>query len=161
MRNVMSRPALRRAGALTAITAVIGLGLAAPAQAGPGPIPPLTASEQALLNSSAPKAVELDPATGRILSVKPQSTDQGISQRSGCNSGDGCYLSGRVPYAHRGFYGSRGTARGNWPYRIAYNTGRYTASACWVQACAQRSFPPNTYVDFSGALVTGTSFRIH
>ncbi|GGR15272.1 hypothetical protein [Streptomyces netropsis] len=161
MRNVMSRPALRRVGVLTATAAAIGLGLAAPAQAGPGPIPPLTASEQALLNSSAPKAVELDPATGRILSVKPQSTDQGISQRSGCNSGDGCYLSGRVPYAHRGFYGSRGTARGNWPYRIAYNTGRYTASACWTLACAQRSFPPNTYVDFSGALVTGTSFRIH
>lgn len=161
MRNFMSGPSLRRVGAVTAIAATIGLGLAAPAQAGPGPIPPLTASEQSLLNSSAPKAVELDPATGRILSVKPQPTDQGISQRSGCNSGDGCYLSGRVPYAHRGFYGSRGTARGSWAYRSAYDTGRYTASACWVQACAQRSFPPNTYVGFNGALVTGTSFRIH
>ncbi|GAA2723497.1 MULTISPECIES: hypothetical protein [Streptomyces] len=158
------RPSLRRAGALAAAAAALGLGLAAPAQASPGPVPPLTAHEQALLASNVPKTVVLDPATGGILSVRQSSEpagEQGISQHNVCNRGDGCFLSGRVPYAHQGFYGSPGTARGTWPYRSGYDTGNYTASACWTQACAQRPLPPHTRATFGGTLVTGTSFRIH
>lgn len=162
MRTVLPRT-WRSAATLAAAAAAFGLFGAAPAQASPSPIPALSGTEKALLGSDAPKAVQLDPATGAILSVRalPETPEQGIGHHNYCNSGDGCFLSGRVPYAHQGFYGSAGTSRGNWPYRSGYNTGRYTASACWVQACAQRALPPNTRADFGGTLVTGTSFRIH
>ncbi|MBO0657395.1 hypothetical protein J1792_33195 [Streptomyces triculaminicus] len=163
MRHVIPRSSLRRAAALATLAAALGLGLAAPAQASPGPVPPLSAQEQALLTSGVPKIVELDPATGRIVSVKEsgRTTDPAIDRHNYCNSGDGCFYSGRIPYANQGFYGSRGISYGNWPYRSAYDTGNYTATACWTSACTSRPLPPNTYAHFSGALVTGTSFQIH
>ncbi|MFI9202565.1 hypothetical protein [Streptomyces sp. NPDC053048] len=166
----MPRPSLRRAAALTAIAAALGLGLAAPAEAGPGPIPPLTAHERALLGSTVPKTVELDPATGRILSVKESESKsvkesgapvQAIGRHNYCDASDGCFYSGRTPYAHQGFYGSPGTSHGDWPYRSGYYTGKYKAKPCWAQACTEIPLPPRTYADFRGALVTGKSFRIY
>jgi hypothetical protein len=139
--------------------ALTGQALAAPHANTTGP---LSNAEQKLLTSGKPIDVVINPADGVLLSVKPQAgIHSAISNHNYCNSGDGCYLSGRIPYAHQGFYGSRGTYRGSWPYRSGYNTGGYTASACWVQACSQRALPPNTHVTFGGALVTGTSFTIH
>ncbi|WP_067793142.1 hypothetical protein [Actinomadura formosensis] len=122
----------------------------------------LSSAEQKLLTSGKPIDVVINPTNGALLSVTPQADiHSAIGNHNYCNSGDGCYLSGRTPYAHQGFYGSAGTYRGSWPYRSGYNTGRYTASACWTQACSQRALPPNTHATFNGALVTGTSFTIH
>jgi hypothetical protein len=114
------------------------------------------------LSSSVPKSVVVDAATGRVVTAQVE-TGFGtlISNHNYCNSGDGCYHSGQVPYAHQGFYGTPGTFSGSWPYRSKWYTGRYTARACWVQACAERAFGPNTTVTFGGTLVTGTSFRIY
>jgi hypothetical protein len=122
----------------------------------------LSSAEKTLLNSGKPLDVVLNPVNGAFLSVKPQSdVHTAISNHNICNSTDSCYLSGRTPYAHQGFYGSSGTYRGSWPYRSGYNTGKYTASACWTQACSQQALPPNTHATFNGSLVTGTSFTIH
>ncbi|MEU7058122.1 hypothetical protein [Streptomyces sp. NPDC046197] len=113
------------------------------------------------LQSSQPKTVVMDPANGAVLSVSAGIVRPAISVHNICNSGDGCYYSGRIPYANQGFYGSAGTASGSWPYRSAWDTGGYTASACWVGACSQNRFGPNTYITFNGSLVTGTSFTIY
>lgn len=114
------------------------------------------------LLSSTEKTVVVDQETGRVLSASTGRTISTlISNHNICNSGDGCYYSGRVPYANQGFYGTAGTYSGNWPYRSGWYTGRYTARACWVQACAQQAFGPYTTVTFNGSLVTGTSFRIY
>lgn len=114
------------------------------------------------LLSSAEKTVVLDSKTGQVLSVTAGGdVSTNISNHNICNSGDGCYYSGRVPYANQGFYGSAGTYNGSWPYRSGWYTGNYTARACWTQACSQNAFGPNTSVSFNGALVTGTSFRIY
>lgn len=95
------------------------------------------------LSSSTPKTVILDPATGAVVSITatratPAAADATpmISNDNICNIGDGCYYSGRIPYAHQGFSGSPGTFHGSWPYRSGWGTGNYTASACWVGACS-------------------------
>lgn len=112
------------------------------------------------LLSSTPKTVVLNPATGAVESVTASAYIPAISNHNICNTGDGCYYTNVIPYADQGFYGSAGTYRGSWPYRNAWDTGKYTASACWVGACSQSAFGPNTYVTFGGSDVTGTSFTI-
>ncbi len=125
--------------------------------AAPLATPPLATG---LLGSSVPKTVSLDPATGAIVTESfgvpalPY-----ISSHGGCATGDGCYY-GKPPYSNQGFSGSPGTASGNWPERTAWDTGDYTAYACWKSACSQAAFGPNTYVTFNGSTVTGTSFTI-
>jgi hypothetical protein len=123
----------------------------------------LSSAEKTLLNSKKPLDVVLSPTTGALQSVRPQSDmHPAISNHNICSSTDGCYVSGQVPWANQGFFGSPGTFRGSWPSRSGYNTGMFTASACWTQACAVRALPPNTHVTFGGgSLVTGTSFTIH
>jgi hypothetical protein len=122
----------------------------------------LSSAEKTLLNSGKPLDVALDPATGALLSVKPQpGTHPAISNHNICNSTDGCYLSGKIPFANQGFFGTKGTFHGSWPFRSGYNTGKFTASACWTQACSQQALPPNTHATFNGTLVTGISFTIH
>ncbi|MEU8539381.1 hypothetical protein AB0C52_05170 [Streptomyces sp. NPDC048717] len=125
----------------------------------------LSAQEQQLLNSDTPKTVELDPATGRVLSVEKGTAGlsklPSISNHNICNTGEGCFLSGQIPYAHQGFWGSAGTFTGNWPSRSGYFTGDYTAGACWAGACSQQPLGPNTTASFGGTLVTGTSFTIY
>src|SRR5215469_2140261 len=70
------------------------------------------------LLSSTPKTVVLDPATGGVVSVTAgTAATPMISNHNICNTGDGCYFSGRIPYANQGFYGSAGTFNGSWPYR--------------------------------------------
>jgi hypothetical protein len=91
----------------------------------------------------------------------PGRTPPYVSNHNYCNSGDGCYYSGKVPYANQGFYGSAGSYHGNWPDRNAWYTGRYTAYACWTGACSSSWFGPNTYVTFGGSLVNGTVFGIN
>ena len=114
------------------------------------------------LMSAAPKLVVLDASTGQVVSAGPVGEFSTlISNHNYCNSGEGCYYAGRTPYAHQGFYGTAGTFTGSWPYRSSWFTGRYTARACWTQACAAQAFGPNTTVTFNGSLVTGTSFRIY
>jgi hypothetical protein len=113
------------------------------------------------LLSATPKTVTLDPATGAVVAVvEGMAASPQISNHAICNTGDGCYFSGRIPFANQGFFGTRGTFRGSWPFRDAFGTGRFTASACWTQACSS-TFGPNTTATFGGALVTGTSFTIH
>ncbi|MFC6092310.1 hypothetical protein Q5530_24645 [Saccharothrix sp. BKS2] len=114
------------------------------------------------LLSDVPKHVVLDAATGRVVSAVPVGEfGTLISNHNYCNSGEGCYHAGRTPYAHQGFFGTPGTFTGSWPYRSSWYTGRYTARACWVGACAQVALGPNTTATFGGTLVTGTSFRIY
>ncbi|MFF4409817.1 hypothetical protein [Streptomyces sp. NPDC001404] len=145
-----------RASALALSTAAVvltGMGTGT-AQATAPHVPDPLSSEQ--------KTVVLDPATGAVLSVSAgRRLHPSIGNNNICNSGDGCYYSGQIPYANQGFYGSAGTAYGSWPYRSAWDTGDYTASACWEGACSQNAFGPHTYVNFNGQQVTGTSFTIY
>lgn len=113
------------------------------------------------LLSSVPKTVVLDASTGAVLSVSTRSVAPLISNRNVCFTGDACYYTGRIPYAHQAFFGSPGTFFGSWPYRSGWFSGNYTTSACWTGACSAFAFGPNTTVSFGGALVTGTSFTIH
>ncbi|MER5357495.1 hypothetical protein [Streptomyces sp. NPDC002785] len=160
MRTLTRR--LAPATAVLAMSAALGMTMVGPAAAGTNPTPGLSSQERQLLNSDAPKAVELDPATGQILSVeKDDAIGPTIGNHNICNSGEGCYYSGQVPYAHQGFYGSAGTFTGNWPSRSGWYTGNYTARACWAGACSEVALPPNTKATFNGSLVTGTSFRIY
>jgi hypothetical protein len=121
----------------------------------------LSSAEKTLLNSGKPLDVVLSPTTGAVLSVKLQAAHPAISNHAICNTTDGCFLSGKVPYANQGFFGTKGTFSGSWPFRSGYNTGKFTASACWIQACSQAPLGPNTHATFGGTLVTGTSFTIH
>ncbi len=136
--------------------------------------------QTALLASGAPKRVKLNPETGAVVAVAPLSLSayraleaaHGMTTQTAagsvvpdiynhnvCNYGNGCYYSGRVPYANQGFYGYPGSFQGVWPDRNAFDTGYYTAYVCWTQACSYE-FGPNTYADFGGSLVTGTQFTI-
>jgi hypothetical protein len=113
------------------------------------------------LSSSVAKTVVLDPTTGAVVSVSAGATAAPlISNHNICNTGDGCWFSGRIPFANQGFFGSAGTFHGSWQFRSGWGTGSHTASACWVQACSQHRFGPNTTITFGGTLVTGTSFTI-
>lgn len=144
-----------RFGVLVAAVMML-LGLITAGQAG------ATESQAPDLLSSTPKTVLLDVATGKVIEVwRGTPVSPLISNRNICLNGDGCYFTGRIPYAHQGFYGSPGTFSGSWPFRSGWFTGNYVAHACWVQACSQFAFGPNTNVSFGGALVTGTSFTIH
>ncbi|GHH84013.1 hypothetical protein GCM10018793_47280 [Streptomyces sulfonofaciens] len=161
MRSLTRRLAL----GFTALAAIatLGMNMAGTASAATGQSTTLSAADSALLRSSEPKTVTMDPATGAVLSVVEgyaHNTPM-ISNHNICNANDGCFYSGAVPYAHQGFYGTAGTFSGNWPYRSGYYTGQYTASACWVGACSQVRLAPRTEATFSGALVTGTSFTIY
>jgi hypothetical protein len=123
----------------------------------------------AFLASDTPKTVVLDPNTGAMITATPgepvslfSAMTPDISSGSSCAPGDGCYYTPVVDgtYHDRSFYGTPGTFTGDWPRRNAWDTGSYTASACWQGGCSQ-TYGPNTYLTFNGALVTGTSFTIH
>ncbi|MGH2863055.1 MAG: hypothetical protein ACRDLT_16365 [Solirubrobacteraceae bacterium] len=160
----------RRAIAGLVATGVLALLSAAPAAAvGYGQATPGATTTTDLLASATPKTAVLAPATGAIVAVSlgepaavlSLSSTPAISSGTGCQPGDGCYYTPTVNFSYhdRSFYGSPGTFTGDWPRRNAWDTGRYTASACWQSACSQ-AFGPNTYLTFGGSLVTGTSFTI-
>lgn len=148
---------------------MLALASIVPAGAGAAPTTATSVSDAALLASATPKTVVLDPATGAMLAVtlgepaslSPMLTPD-ISSGTNCAPGDGCYYTPVVggTYHDRSFYGSPGTFTGDWPRRNAWDTGSYTASACWQGACSQ-TYGPDTYLTFGGSLVTGTSFTIH
>jgi hypothetical protein len=120
----------------------------------------LTQSEITLLDSGAAINVVMDPSTGDILSVAAaDNAIPDISIRGVCDTGDGCYLTNKVPYADEGFYGSAGTYDGTWLYRSGYSSGNYTVSACWTTNCGVK-IGPESHVTFSSD-VTGTSFTIY
>lgn len=129
---------------------------------------PAARTSTALLESSTPKTVVLDPSTGVVLSVtlgEPvdlATPDPDISGGTDCAAGDGCYYTPTVngTYHDRSFYGSPGTFTGSWPRRNAWDSGNYTASVCWDGGCSN-TVGPNTYATFGGSLVTGTSFTIY
>ncbi|MET9292550.1 hypothetical protein [Streptomyces sp. NPDC003077] len=160
--RLLARRLSQGAVALVALAA-LGAGSAqAVEQSEPVKSPYLSAEEQELLDSGRANSVTIDPATGHIIGARIENS---ISVKNSCGSDDGCYYSGKVPYAHQGFYGSAGTARGNWPYRSGYYTGKYTARACWTTGgsavCSQAKLPPRVSATFGGTLVTGTSFTIY
>ncbi len=122
----------------------------------------LSPSEITLLDSGQPIDVVMDPTTGDIESVTAATSTgarPAISNRSICDSGDGCYSTDRTPYANQGFYGSAGTYSGSWPYRDGYQSGSHTVSACWTTNCGVK-ISPNSTVSFTSD-VTGTSFTIY
>lgn len=154
---------------MLALASIVPAGAAGAAGAGAAPTTATSVSDAALLASATPKTVVLDPATGAMLAVtlgepaslSPMLTPD-ISSGTNCAPGDGCYYTPVVggTYHDRSFYGSPGTFTGDWPRRNAWDTGSYTASACWQGACSQ-TYGPDTYLTFGGSLVTGTSFTIH
>jgi hypothetical protein len=92
----------------------------------------LPAAQQALLNAGAPATIAIDSYTGQILSVAAAgSATPAITTRATCESTDACWETNKVPYADVGFYGTAGTVNGDWPYRSAFASGQYSASACW------------------------------
>ena len=122
--------------------------------------------------------VILNPTTGAVVSVTPltKAQYQALEQSAGevavgggalpeisnsdyCDSGWACYYTNQAPYADQGFYGSSGTYHGDWPDRSGFDTGDYSAYACWVGGCSS-TWPPNTYVGFTSD-VTGTAFWIN
>jgi hypothetical protein len=122
------------------------------------------------------QVVILDPTTNTVESVTPLTAGEyralqvshgevaatlgvhpDISIRNPCDIGDGCYY-GDPPYAELGFYGSSGTYHGNWPGRSGFDTGNYSAFACWTGRCSD-TWPPDTIVTFTYD-VTGTAFWI-
>lgn len=124
----------------------------------------LSSTEKALLSSSTPKQIVMDPATGDIVSVAeagPGGASPNISNHNICEGGNGCYVTNKPPYADQGFYGSAGTYNGKWPYRSAYTSGKYTVSACWEGGvkCGPK-IGPKSEVAFTTD-VTGTSFTIY
>jgi hypothetical protein len=152
----------------TLASAAVGLGLVAPAMANATRTQTSpSSSQQALLMSSTPKTVVLDPATGAVISVTSDASSgptasPDISGGTSCASGDGCYETPTVnaTYHNRSFYGSAGTFTGNWPERNAWDSGDYDASVCWQSSCSPE-VGPNTHSTFGGSIVTGTSFRIY
>ncbi len=128
-------------------TMVLRLVTLLPSGATAGSSPPTSSppASSGLLASNLPKTVVLNPATGAVISVKAgepasitsRGTSPDVSNHNICNPGDGCFFSGRAPYANQGFYGSPGSYHGGWSDRRAYDTGRYTAYACWRYACSQ------------------------
>jgi hypothetical protein len=149
-------------GWLVALTAVAGL-MVVPVGAAHASAPTssrmLTAEQ---LASDAPKTVIIDATTGKItaswLGIDSRVTTM-ISTHNICNPGEGCFVSGRIPYADQGFYGSAGTSTGSWPYRSEIDSGNYTVKACWGSTCSPQ-LSPHTQAGLS-SLVTGTSFRIY
>jgi len=150
-----------------------------PAQGAPASAQTLTPAQAQLLASAVPKTVVVSAATGRVLSVSataptfalpgldtapgaPVDPSPGVSGGTDCTPEDGCYYTPDVSgiYHDRSFYGSPGTFTGYWPDRNAWDSGSYSAYACWESACSQW-VGPYTYVTFGGALVTGTSFTIN
>jgi len=121
----------------------------------------LSAAQVSLLDSGAPINVVMAPNTGDIVSVTAadytETTD--ISNHNICDSGNGCYLTNKVPWADQGFYGSSGTYNGNWPYRSGYTSGNHTVSACWTNGCGVEIGPGSEVTFTSDA--TGTSFTIY
>lgn len=162
---------ITRTATTTTAIAVLGLAALLPSASASAALSPTGTPPAAsgLLASSYPKTVVLNPATGAVVSVTSgepaivtsELASPDISNHNYCNSGDGCYYSGKAPYANQGFYGSAGSYHGNWPDRNAWDTGNYTAYACWTGACSESWFGPNTYVTFGGSLVNGTVFGIN
>jgi hypothetical protein len=69
--------------------------------------------------------------------------------------------SAMAPWADQGFYGSAGTYTGSWPDRDAFDTGDYTADACWTGGShCTGEWGPNTFIDLTSD-VTGTSVKIN
>ncbi|MFC3982793.1 hypothetical protein ACFYY8_24175 [Streptosporangium sp. NPDC001559] len=156
-------------GAAAAATALLSPHTAMAADSTPIPasadVSALSPQQLELLKSDAPHTISVDPRTGKVLSVTEGAiSTPAISQHNICNSGDFCYASGQVPYAHQGFYGSAGTKTGSWPSRSYFDTGNYRGRACWTyQGSSPCSGPwgPNSYVNFNGSLVTGTSVTLY
>jgi hypothetical protein len=144
------------AGVLAAM-AVAGLALAGQASA-------VTVHAKPALRSVAVKTVVVNPATGAIVSERAGAPMiPAISNHNICNTGDACYYTNVIPLADQGFFGSAGTFHGSWPDRSAWDTGKFTAHACWTFSgshCSQ-PFGPNTFVTFGGTDVTGTSMTIN
>jgi hypothetical protein len=111
--------------------------------------------------SGAPVDVLLDPSTGDILSVTAAGPvpAPAISNRSVCDSGDGCYVTNKTPYADEGFYGASGTYDGSWPARSGYSAGHYAVSACWTTSCGPE-LAAGSKLTFTSD-VTGISFTIY
>lgn len=81
--------------------------------------------------SDTPKTIEVEAATGDIVSVTEGVTPT-VSARSTvakvCNNGAACLVASQVPLANYGFTGA-GTSTGTWTNRIEWRTGNYTAKA--------------------------------
>lgn len=124
----------------------------------------LSTTEKALLASSDPKAIVMNPTSGDVISVTALSAgtmSPEISWHGICEERNACYFTNKVPYADIGFYGKAGTKHGNWLYRKGYSSGKYTVSACWTTGikCGLK-IGPDSEVEFTKD-VTGSSFTIY
>lgn len=164
----MAAVAVSLAAAAAGMTGLFGSDASAAAASSPPPL------------SSTPKEVLIDPNTGTVESVTQLSASEyqallsaaaqasgtsgsgaspDISNHNICTGGDACYYTDHTPYADQGFWGSAGTFNGSWPYRNAFDTGSYTAQACWSSHCTGK-WGPNTYISLTSD-VTGTSVTIY
>jgi hypothetical protein len=107
-----------------------------------------------------PAAYQSTLAAAEAASTSPASgASPDISNRNICDTGNACYYTNDPPYADEGFYGSSGTFYGSWSERNAFDTGNYTADACWSSRCTG-DWGPNTYIGLTSD-VTGTSVWIN
>ncbi len=86
----------------------------------------------AFLLSNDPKTIDVQAATGKVVSVtegiEPEMTTLATTVTNVCNTGNACLVASRVPYANFGFSGI-GTKTGSWQNHIQWKTGQYTAKA--------------------------------
>jgi hypothetical protein len=88
----------------------------------------LSAESVDLYASDTPKIIRIDPGTGQVLSVSPDSAAAARSVVQGCSGDVACWF-GRPPALNFGFNGSGGS--GAWANRGSFQTRNYTALVCW------------------------------
>ncbi|MCD1573043.1 hypothetical protein [Agromyces mediolanus] len=150
----------RLAGAC-AIAALITAGAAAPAVA-TTPTNTDAAAEQLELLENV--LVELDPATGTIVSIRP---NRGSAARispvgPGCTTASVCLnpASGSIYYG----FTDPGSLGGSWASRASWRTGSWTAQLQWRWAGSTVTGPalgPGSSSSWGGSAVTVTNVRIY
>jgi hypothetical protein len=113
--------------------------------------------------SATPKVVVIDTNTGEVTEAwfgTSTTLTPRISIHNICNATDSCYVSGAVPYADQGFYGTAGTKTGSWPVRSQVLSKNRTVHACWTGGHCTPTLGPFTQAVLNPN-VTGTSFTIH
>lgn len=115
-------------------------------------VPGISTSTQleAFLDSGRPKTVEVDPATGDVLSVSAGEdrtvTDLPVGSDS-CTEGDVCLYGVIGSHPGYGFSGA-GSVHGSWEDRIGYTSGSYDVEVTLDNGVVIEAFGPNTAVGF-------------
>lgn len=125
----MLRKFIAGSAVITGALALTLMGVAqAQAEPATGAMSELSSREASLYQSDKPKTIQIDPATGQVLSVSEGMGFEVQAIKNNC-SGDVACWNGRPPALNYGFSGSGSS--GSWPHRASFQTKNYTATVCW------------------------------